>query len=722
MDSGVWAWLVQSVRLTDSALLELAGPDAVQYCRFQRYLMAYLSLTTVLAICVILPVNFQGSLYGSETDFGHTTMGNLEGRSHLLYIHSAVAFLLFPVSIFLMRRFSIALQFRDDVEISQVVQVEGVPRHLCTEKLIRRHLAEAYPSLLPTNVKVAYDVSELSAVAAELECAKDALQFTQQRQAEGEPELTMIDARCSRYCWPCCLCCRARVGVAEHYSEKVELLTAQLARLREAALAAPLGIAFISYNSLNSARTVCEDLGRGRGWWWCGGGVGPASSSLTHSLKPGSWRVSYAPPPSDIYWENLTYKKGWLYSKMILSNTLLLLASLFLTTPEYIAAQVQTILDLMFEEAAWQVPAWIQNFLPTLLLLSFTGLMPVLVASSVRWLGFWYRSEENHSVMRKTFWYLWFIVIIFPTFGLTTGVALLEKFLPSGNSSNHTGDDFRWDCIFLPDSGAFFVNYCITATFIGTSLELIRFPELFFYAVQVCMSSSSANSAAIQRSVTGEFLFGEQYARLLMMFAMVMMYSISCPLITPFGLLYFIFKHYVDKHNLAFVYSRSKISKAVHRSAINFVIFSVTVLQFFMTVFSVLRSIENDSGFSFDTTTTRSRISLLLLFLTIMVFAAQAWADWCKKISPIKFVDVLYADEEGGWEGEQQYIPSVLQSCYPLSQEDGKVDLCEVGTSNTSPGEQRYGTFSEETSRQSDTSSDVVDDIGGDGEKLIQID
>ena len=74
--------------------------------------------------------------------------------------------------------------------------------------------------------------------------------------------------------------------------------------------------------------------------------------------------------------------------------------------------------------------------------------------------------------------------------------------------------------------------------------------------------------------------FGEQYARMLLILSMVVMYSISCPLITPFGMLllflithtdltglvYFVFKHLVDKHNLAFVYERSNINKNVHRS------------------------------------------------------------------------------------------------------------------------------------------------------------
>ena len=83
------------------------------------------------------------------------------------------------------------------------------------------------------------------------------------------------------------------------------------------------------------------------------------------------------------------------------------------------------------------------------------------------------RSDENHSIMIKSFWYLWMIVLIFPTFGFTTGMAVLENVF----SKNHTepvfrcsssgkictfviyNSHFRWDCIFLPDSGAFFVNY-----------------------------------------------------------------------------------------------------------------------------------------------------------------------------------------------------------------------------------------------------------------------
>jgi len=46
----------------------------------------------------------------------------------------------------------------------------------------------------------------------------------------------------------------------------------------------------------------------------------------------------------------------------------------------------------------------------------------------------------------------------------------------------------HWDCIFLPAKGAFYINYVTTSAFIGTTLELIRFPELFSYALLLSMA------------------------------------------------------------------------------------------------------------------------------------------------------------------------------------------------------------------------------------------
>ena len=145
------------------------------------------------------------------------------------------------------------------------------------------------------------------------------------------------------------------------------------------------------------------------------------------------------------------------------------------------------------------------------------------------------RSGENYAIMTKTFWYLLFMVIILPTFGFTTSHAYFDNLLQNRN--------LNWDCIFMPDSGAFFVNYVITSALAGTGLELIRFGDLLYYLLMVCCSRSKVDTPAIRKEIKYEFRFGDHYARMMLIFAMVTMFSMSCPLITPFGLLYFLLKH-----------------------------------------------------------------------------------------------------------------------------------------------------------------------------------
>jgi len=708
-----WAWLVQSVTFSDSTMLKLAGPDAVQYLRFQKYLIAFVLLTTIICICIILPFNFQGTLQGSTLDFGHTTLANLSADSNYLFVHIIMAFVLFPISIFIMRRFSIGLDFRDAaLEITRTLQVENIPHSLCVEKLIRRHFSEAYSSIEVKDVKIVFDVSKLTDLSNQLKDAIDARKYGEMYKASHDKDLEMYPHCAARCCSCFCACCSEKVDVVDWYSEEEQRLHREVQRQKELSINTPLGMAFITFTNLNDSKSVYDDHQRPA--FWCA--TKPSQSSLSPTLRPDTWRVQFAPPPRDIYWENLSDKRRWLVTRTIFSNLCLLFVALFLTTPEFIVSQINPLINfLMKKDDTIKIPSWITDFIPTLLLWSFTALMPVLVAYSVRWLGFWYRSEENHSIMIKTFWYLWVMVLIFPTFGFTTGLALLENlFGPGAGNLTEPNQVIRWECIFLPDSGAFFVNYVITAAFIGSGLELIRFPELFWYGLQVCISRSEADSGAIQRAVTYEFRFGEQYARMLLLFAMVIMYSISCPLITPFGLVYFILKHLVDKHNLAFVYAPSKINKSVHRSAINFVIFCVTLLQVFMASFSFIRSIN----VSVDNLTFRTKLSLGLLFVSIMIFSAQIWSDFCKKMSPIKYADVLYTEDDTDDEHDQQYIPEVLMACYPFKETEivsaakERIKIEDDDTSDNSG----YGTFVKDLV--------CTDDIEttGDTEKLIEED
>ena len=78
------------------------------------------------------------------------------------------------------------------------------------------------------------------------------------------------------------------------------------------------------------------------------------------------------------------------------------------------------------------------------------------------------------------------------------------------------------------------------------------------------------------------------------------------------------------------MYKPSKINKKVHATAISFVILSTVVLQFFMTIFSVIRAGAGVSDLSI-----RSKYAIGLFLVTLNVFSAQLWSDTCKKFSPI---------------------------------------------------------------------------------------
>ena len=73
------------------------------------------------------------------------------------------------------------------------------------------------------------------------------------------------------------------------------------------------------------------------------------------------------------------------------------------------------------------------------------------------------------------------MVVLLPTFGFTSIERVVDDILLSNST-----EPFPWECFFLPDSGAFFVNYLITSAMVGCGIELIRLPELLWYAVQVC--------------------------------------------------------------------------------------------------------------------------------------------------------------------------------------------------------------------------------------------
>ena len=457
-------------------------------------------------------------------------MANLAPRSDYLWAHIILAFLFFPLSILFMKRFSRKVGFQEasNLELSKTIMIENIPKSQCHGKAtLTTFFTEAFPDAAISDLRFAYDVEQCMSTYHQMIDANLSKEYCEKREG-----IKLYPVHCSRCCFVFCCCCVDRVEAKEFYTEEGVRLEEQFQEERKEALEEPLGIAFVTFEDINMSKTVVDAFRTH--FFDCT--YSPPESSVNDCLQPSKWNVNYAPPVQDIYWEHLSMGRKHLLVKKVIINICLFFVCFFLTTPEYLVSQTNFIVSFLGNEFA--LPPAIVDFLPTLMLWSFTAFLPTLVAWSDRFLGHWTRSAENHAIMLKTFWFLLFMVIFLPTFGFTTADAIFKFVLQEQNSD----ESYRWECVFLPDSGAFFVNYIITTAFVGEGLELIRFPELFLYFCQVCWSRSEADVPAIRYSIKYEFRFGEQYARLMLIFCMTMMYSLSCPLITPFGLLFFIFK------------------------------------------------------------------------------------------------------------------------------------------------------------------------------------
>lgn len=58
-------------------------------------------------------------------------------------------------------------------------------------------------------------------------------------------------------------------------------------------------------------------------------------------------------------------------------------------------------------------------------------------------------------------------------------------------------------CVFLPDQGAFFVNYVIAAALVGSGMELLRLPGLLLYTIRMALARSAAERKYVKEVCNG---------------------------------------------------------------------------------------------------------------------------------------------------------------------------------------------------------------------------
>ncbi|XP_042247031.1 CSC1-like protein 1 [Thunnus maccoyii] len=671
-EMGFCSWLPYIIRMDEEKIKTKCGMDAVHYLSFQRHLIILLLVITITSLSIILPVNLTGDLLDNDPlSFGRTTVGNLQKGNNLLWLHTVFAVVYLTLTVVLLRRHTSQMKGMRRETARTTLFVCSVPK-TATEEAVKTHFTEAYPSCQVCAVTLSYDVAKLMHLDKErMRAGKNLRYYERVFEKTGQREMINLQL-CGHLC--CCANCE-KVDAIEHYSTKEKDLLEEVRKQVDLVPQRPLGIAFVTLQTEAMAKYILKDFNAIQ----CGGrscccGREPQPSSNSGSLKVKKWTVSFAPHPRNVYWDNLSVQGFPWFMRYVMLNFLLFFLLTFLTTPTII---ISTIDKFNVTKPIYYLNSpIISQFFPTLLLWVFSALLPTIVYYSTLGEAHWTRSSEQLSMMRKLYFFLLFMVLILPSLGLTSLAVFFrwlfdKEFLSDGK--------LRFECVFLPDQGAFFVNYVIAAGLVGSGMELLRLPGLLLYTVRMALARSAAERKYVKQNQAYEFEYGAMYGWTLCVFTVIMAYSIICPIIVPFGLLYMLLKHLVDKHNLYFAYLPARLDRQVHLGAVNQALAAPIICLIWLYFFSVLRT-----GFW----TATSLFTLVVMNITVFICVSYTCFGHFKYLSPHNYESKEDDEDttEGCDENTTVYLPRVLNPKSPASTTQASKLQQSYGSTEESPG------------------------------------
>ncbi|XP_058423415.1 calcium permeable stress-gated cation channel 1 isoform X2 [Diceros bicornis minor] len=636
-DKGFYSWFFNTITMKNEDLISKCGDDARIYITFQYHLIVFVLFLCIPSLGIILPINYTGTVLERNSHFGRTTIVNVSTESKVLWLHSCFSFLYFITNFIFMAHHCLGFVPKKSYKVTRTLMITYVPTDIEDPEIIIKHFHEAYPGCVVTRVHFCYDVRTLIELDDQRRHAmRGRLYYTAKAKKNGK---VMIKTHpCSRLCFCKCWTCFKEVDAEQYYSELEEQLTdefnAELNRVR----LKRLDLIFVTFQDTRMTKRIQDD------YKYIQCGVPPQQSSVTTIVKSYYWRIALAPHPKDIIWKHLSVRRFHWWARFIAINTFLFFLFFFLTTPAIIINTID-MYNVTRPIEKMQNPI-VTQFFPSLMLWAFTVILPLIVYLSAFLEAHW----TNLDV---------FLRWLFDIYYLDQAA-------------------IRFQCVFLPDNGAFFVNYVITAALLGTGMDLLRLGSLFLYSTRLFFSRSEPERVHIRKNQAIDFQFGREYAWMLNVFSVVVAYSITCPIIVPFGLLYLCMKHITDRYNMYYSYAPTKLNEQIHMAAVYQAIFAPLLSLFWMLFFSILRlgPLHTITLFSLSTLI----VSVIIAFLGTLLGKLRRASDY----EPEEEMETVYDMEPSSTSSTPTsllYVATVLQ--------EPEMNL----TPASSPARHTYGTM-----------------------------
>lgn len=675
--------------ISNKDILNSRGNDALQYLLFQQYILYFLAILSIFCMLVVLPVNLQGREFDTTQGFARTTIINLPENSPLYWVHVIGASVISLIGIYMMHRFSKVIKLDEEQITRRTLLIRRIPKNTRNKELLSDYFKKAIPNSIIEGIQSVYDVRKLTPLTNELTTLVNARCYCVEYLELKGKRLKIRPQALGEFGCLCGFCesCKEVDGI-DYYTKEEEALQQHISTEMNRSVAQSTGGFFITFQTERMAQEAFVHLRQKqeRAFSFC-----PFSSTFTQvstwvnqkflnlpetdDLEISRWMVSYAPYPDDINWCDITVNLRMQWFRSIGLNLLLLALFVFISTPTVILNASDTL-------KLSNIIGWLQYFLPSelgskvpeligpFILVIAASALPAIVTLACQYIAYVNVSSKNHAIMWKVYLFLLLMVIIWPSLGLASLKALFLMMINKG--------DFPWNCLFPVKIGSFFVNHTIQYAFLGNIMELLRLPELLVYLWYMAKARSRAEVDTASRYVVWDFSIGIRYPRFLLIFAMVVTYSVSCPLITVAGLVYMVIKHLIDRYNIYYVYNPSKINSNIHSTAIMFVHIAFLMMQLQIFTVTLVRT-----GYS-----RVFGLALFVFLVSLLVFSGHFFFYMFRNINHLTYRATRKQSEARREYCACAYLPPVLYNLtrYALNKSPSTMGIADGGPTNGGNG------------------------------------
>ena len=566
----------------DNWLIRERGVAAYQYILFLRMLLK-LSVIFLVISGVSLGINIsQGT---SRSSFKSTISSNIPLNSELHWFNVILSFFTPWLVVMMVMRLSkkignmkpLTKTFNRTLMIESSFYANG---EAGSTKDVMEYFENKYPEFELVKILWIFNTKVMQALFSELELTEKVLEILEHCKEEDNQVTFFNKPRDLQF----------------YEDQKIRLLGQIMKEKEEVSEKSPC-VLFLSFQTHQQARHVYKQETR-----FC-------------SLQP---QLRFAPLPEEIIWSNIQSSASK-WKGFIIATICTFVLAVISSTPVGFKSNLERMIGDGDSDRS--------TLFPPLLLIFFSALIPLAVKFSAVDFGSCSRTKSHPSYMRSLYVWLVSATIIFPIILSGVNSTLLESI----NSEEWESVLQKLECVLIADKGSFYINLLVAVAFVKCQLELHRAGDWCILACHMiwrCRSWGQREAAVRkhQSALTNRngirLNLADAYVWVVVYFSAWMFFSLICPIITPFFLLFLVCKYLVDIQNFRSFYTARYDQPELVTTAAKLTVFASLFPQLNITMFMIIRHLQKE-----DIIITVTTIILLVFNLvTLIIYQKLNWS------------------------------------------------------------------------------------------------